>query len=196
MTPALARRAWTLFACAFLLVAIPRLAVADDVATRSAKRHFDKGEKLFALGKFDAALEEYQRAFDAKPIPAFLFNIGQCHRNLGDFDQAIFSFQKYLELSPDAANADAVRALIGDLQVKQERIAAQHAPTPATTTMIVQAPPPPPLPPTAPSTHPIYTRWWFWTGIGVLAAIGGGVAYEETRGGAPATALGNIVFGK
>ena len=42
-----------------------------------------------------------------------------------------------------------------------------------------------------------FPRWWFWTGIGVLAAGGGVVAYEVTRPqGPPSTNLGNIVFGK
>ena len=67
-------------------------------------------EKLFALGKFDDALDEYQKAFDAKPMPDFLFNIGQCYRNLGDYQQAIFSFKKYLKLEPDAPNASMSRS--------------------------------------------------------------------------------------
>src|SRR5689334_18866554 len=92
-----------------LAIAVPsRPAYADDPATRAARRHFERGEKQFALGKFDDALDEYQKAFDAKPLPAFLYNIGQCYRNLGDLDQAIFSFKKYLKLEPEADNKEAV----------------------------------------------------------------------------------------
>src|SRR3954471_6899646 len=104
-----------------LAVTVPSRAVrADDPATRAARRHFERGEKLFALGKFDEALEEYQTAFDAKPLPGFLYNIGQCYRNLGDLDQAIFSFKKYLKLQPDAENKDAVDRLIQDLEDQKE----------------------------------------------------------------------------
>src|SRR5580765_3001478 len=93
----------------FCFVAAPSRSVhAEDVQTRAAKRHFERGEKLFALGKFDEALEEYQKAFDAKPLPDFLYNIGQCYRNLSDYDQAIFSFKKYLNLQPNAADKDKV----------------------------------------------------------------------------------------
>src|SRR3954453_24118920 len=103
--------------CFLCFVALaPRPAFADDPATRSAKRHFERGEKLFALGKFDDALDEYQKAFDAKPIPDFLFNIGQCYRNLGDYDQAIFSFKKFLKLERDASNKEQVEKLIDDLE--------------------------------------------------------------------------------
>ena len=40
-----------------------RPAYAEDAITRTAKRYFANGEKLFALGKFDEALEQYQQAF-------------------------------------------------------------------------------------------------------------------------------------
>src|ERR1043165_2734994 len=104
-----------------LAVIAPSIARADDPATRAARRHYERGEKLFALGKFDEALDEYQEAFDAKPLPGFLYNIGQCYRNLGDYDQAIFSFKKYLKLEPDADNKDAVERLIQDLEDQKER---------------------------------------------------------------------------
>ncbi|HET9625915.1 MAG TPA: tetratricopeptide repeat protein, partial [Kofleriaceae bacterium] len=83
-----------------LLLLFGRVALADDAAMRESKRHFERGEKLYALTRFSEALDEYQKAFDAKPIPAFLFNIGQCYRNLGDYDAAIFSYRKYLKLAP------------------------------------------------------------------------------------------------
>src|SRR2546425_5930425 len=116
MTSALLR---LLAIASFCFVAAPARVHADDVQTRSAKRHFDRGETLFALAKFDQALEEYQKAFDAKPLPDFLYNIGQCYRNLGDYDQAIFSFKKYLNLKPDAPDKEKVDKLIEELEAKK-----------------------------------------------------------------------------
>jgi tetratricopeptide (TPR) repeat protein len=168
----------------------------DDAATREAKRHFERGEKLYALAKFSAALDEYQKAYDAKSIPALLFNIGQCYRNLGDYDAAIFSYRKYLKAEPDAANREQVEQLISDLEAKKEqsdsaRLGLLPPPTPAAQPQPAPAPPPPP------PSHPFYTRWWFWTGVVLVAGAAGGVTYEATRpSGAPNTALGNIVFGK
>src|SRR5262245_57184769 len=132
---------------------------ADDPATRAAHRHFERGEKLFALGKFDDALDEYQTAFDAKPLPGFLYNIGQCYRNLGDYDQAIFSFRKYLNLETDAPNKDAVERLIGELEEKKAQGDSQR---------FVRKPPKQP-------GKPIYTKWWFWTSIAAVVTVGGGV---------------------
>jgi tetratricopeptide (TPR) repeat protein len=166
-----------------LAVAVPSRPVrADDPATRAARRHFERGEKLFALGKFDEALEEYQSAFDAKPLPGFLYNIGQCYRNLGDLDQAIFSFKKYLKLDPEAQNKEAVEQLITELEEKKAKGDGEK---------FVKKPPKKKPPP-----EPLYTKWWFWTGVAVVGAAGGYGIYAATReDGPPMTDLGNIVFG-
>jgi tetratricopeptide (TPR) repeat protein len=164
-------------------VAIPsRAASADDPATRAARRHYERGEKLFALGRFDEALEEYQTAFDAKPLPGFLYNIGQCYRNLADYDQAIFSFKKYLNLEPDAPNREAVERLIEELEEKK----AQGESEKFIRKKQERADP------------PIYKKWWFWTGVGV-ALVGGTVGIYAASSGSspPGTSLGhNIDFGK
>ena len=165
-----------------LAVTVPsRSASADDPATRAARRHFERGEKLFALGKFDEALEEYQSAFDAKPLPGFLYNIGQCYRNLGDLEQAIFSFKKYLKLDPEAQNKESVEQLITELEEKKAKGDGEK---------FVKKPPKKAEPP-----KPLYTKWWFWTGVAVVGAGAGVGIYAATRqDGPPTTDLGNITF--
>ncbi len=186
-----------LLALCFTVLAA-RVATADDQALRTAKRHFERGEKLYALTKFSEALDEYQKAFDAKPIPDFLFNIGQCYRNLGEYDAAIFSYQKYLKLAPDAPNRDKVEQLISELEAKKDQSDTQRLGLVRTR----PAEPPTPTESSQPSgelspDRPVYKRWWFWTGIAVLGAGAGVATYEVTRShGPPMTSLGNIVFGK
>lgn len=168
--------------CVTMLLA--RVASAEDPETRSAKRHFDRGQKLFTLGKFDEALDEYQKAYDASPLPDFLYNIGQCHRNLGDYEQAIFSFKRFLQLDPEAPNREKVEIIIDELEDKLERQGAKKR----------NEPPPPP--PHAEGT-PVYKKWWFWTGVAVVGVAGGVGIYAATRpAGPPDTNLGNIVFTK
>ena len=169
-------------------LASARVAHADDPAMRAAKRHYERGQKLFALQKFDDALEQYQKAYDAKPIPDFLFNIGQCHRNLGDYEAAIFSFKRYLKLDPETANREKVEQLIADLEEKQ---AASDAKRLGLRKERRDRSPPP-------ADDPVYKKWWFWTGVVVVGGAAGGLGYYvSTRGGPPDTSLGrNIVFGK
>ena len=173
---------------AIALVAGVRPAAADDAATRAAKQHFARGEKLYALARFTEALDEYQAAFDAKPIPDFLFNIGQCYRNQGDYAAAIFSYRKYLRLAPDAPNREQVEALITDLEAKQQSSDAKRM------GLGPRERDPKPAPPS--EDAPIYKRWWFWTGVVVIGAGAGVGVYELRRPSAPSTSLGNIVFGK
>jgi tetratricopeptide (TPR) repeat protein len=182
-----------------VLAGVPRAAFAEDVATRTAKRHFDRGEKLYTLGKFDEALDEFQKAYDAKPIAAFLFNIGQCHRGLGDYESAIFSYKKYLELAPDAPNRDKVEKLISELEDKQSKGDAHKMGMDRPTRPPPVADPPPPDPAQPPisiehhESAPVYKKWWFWTGVAVVSVAAGFGVYEATHNaGAPGTDLGNI----
>jgi tetratricopeptide (TPR) repeat protein len=180
-------------------VAPVRVAYAQDAAMKTAKKHYERGQKLFALQKFDEALEQFQMAFDAKPIPDFLFNIGQCHRNLGNYEAAIFSFKRYLKLDPDASNREKVEDLITQLE---EKVAAEEAEKQRLEKEKDQEkplPPPPPItePPPKTSGSPFYKKWWFWTGVVVVGAAGGAGYYMATAGGPPDTSLGrNIVFGR
>ena len=52
----------------------------------AAKAAFIEGERNFQLGKFDAAIEAYERAFGLDPQPAFLFNIALSHRRQYEID--------------------------------------------------------------------------------------------------------------
>ncbi len=179
----------------FLLAAVSALvallmlvghAAAEDAATKRARKAHDKGEKLFALGRFDEALTAYEDAYDAKPLPGFLFNIGQCHRNLGDLDAAIFSFEKYLELAPEADNHDAVVELIDELEAQKQREADERR------DRKLQAEPKP-KPETA--RRPLYKKWWFWGAVAVGAGAAAGGTYWLLRDdGVPDTDLGHVVF--
>jgi tetratricopeptide (TPR) repeat protein len=168
------------------IAAAPRVARADDLATRTARRHFDKADKLFALGRFDEALEQYQKAFDARPIPDFLFNIGQCYRNLNDFDSAIFSFRKFLTLDPETPRRADVEQLIDELEAKKARAEVLERDRRLERQRSEQ-----------PARKPITKRWWFWAGVAAVAGGGGGAIYLLTRDdGVPSTDLGNINFPK
>jgi len=152
-----------------------RVAHAEDPATKSAKRHFDRGQKLFNLGKFDEALEEYQQAYEAKEIPAILFNIGQCYRNLGDYEAAIFSFKKYLKLEPDADNREQVEEYIEELETEEEKGNSKKFKLDKKKDEdSVQ------------TGTPVYKKWWFWTGVAVVGVAGGYGIYAATRTEAPA----------
>jgi hypothetical protein len=180
--------------CALIALVLGiRGARAEDAATRDAKKHYAKGDKLFALGKFDQALVEFEAAYEAKPLPKLLFNIGQAHRNLDHYDQAIFAFRKYLREVPDADNREAVEKLIDDLEARQaaaeerERERQAELDRERERELARQRA-------ARGSAKPIYTRWWFWGGLAAVAGAGAGGYLLLRDDGLPSTDLGNVVF--
>ncbi len=148
----------------------------DPLVTR-AKVLFQQAEVHFSVGEFARALDLYKDAYKTKPLPGFLFNIGQCHRNLGRCDQALFFYRQYLLRASDPPNRAEVERLIEIC----ER-AAKPATRPATVPVArVVRPPPatralPPDPPPPPPRQGIRPAW-FWTGVALsVALLGTGVA--------------------
>ena len=71
-----------------------RVAEAADApgGDRPGRVLFEQAEAKFNVGRFEEAVVDYQAAYDVEPLPAFLFNIGQCYRNLGNYERAQFFY--------------------------------------------------------------------------------------------------------
>jgi len=155
-----------------------------------AKRHFYRGQRLFDLRRFKQALAEYEKAYEAKQLPAFLFNIGQCYYNLGDFESALFSYRRFLTLSPNTPKRRAVEKLIVklELELEESRKAARKKQNGGIEPI--------------PVVHkrrakPVYKKWWFWTGLAVVGAASAAAIVAATSGsGLPGSDLGNLDFSK
>lgn len=74
-----------------------------------ARAHLALGRQYYAEGAYGKAGEEFEKAFGARPVPAFQYNAGIAHERDGNFPRAIAHFQRYLDLAPDVADADAIR---------------------------------------------------------------------------------------
>lgn len=192
--------------CALIALAPSRPASAAPSPTQAnrarAKALFERAEKTYYLGHFEEARKLYAKAYKAAPLPGFLYNIGQCHRMLKQYEKAIFFYKGYLQAT-DASNQKVVRRLIQTLEKKLAREAARRAlPARRAPPAATRATPPPYMPsqPPAPET-PLVRRWWFWTAIGggtalVIAAVLGGVLGARASGSegasAPGTSLGTL----
>ena len=87
-----------------------------DAPVERAKTLFSQGNQHFNLGEFEQALKLYTHAYRIKPLPGFLFNIAQCHRKLGHFQEAITTYQSFLVTHPDASNRSVVESLMKEAQ--------------------------------------------------------------------------------
>lgn len=179
----------------------------DQDVSAEARYHFERGKALFEVGNFRKALREYTKAYELLPLPGLLFNIGQCHRNIGEKQKAIFTFRLYLQKKPNASNRAAVEALIRDLQTPSDN--AFETENDASSLPGYN------LPDRAgqkgtrydqqddqllfdlsdkrrsgrerrtrkPKATPFYKSWWFWTGVAAVVAGGtvGTVLYFRAR---------------
>ncbi|RKI63811.1 tetratricopeptide repeat protein [Corallococcus sp. AB049A] len=107
-----------------LALGTPSLAVAAEdpavtAAEDAAREKFSEGNLAYDLGEFDRALKAFSEAYRLKPLPAFLFNIAQCHRQLNNPSRAAFFYRRYLALSQgEPANADVARELSAEMETK------------------------------------------------------------------------------
>jgi len=173
-----------------VLAATPSSAEITEAAKAEARVHFQRGKAAFELGRFAEALQAYEQAYKLAPLPGFLFNIGQCHRNLDNFDKAIFSFRLYLRKLPAAPNRKAVQILIHELEQKSEdarqRQAALRTKIPTYHPVRPRITDPDPRPLRPPPPVPFYKKWWFWVPVSVVVVGAASVStYFAVRPGDP-----------
>jgi len=186
-----------------------RMGNARSDARAQAKAQVKKGQLDYKLARFEEALADYSRAYELYPAPALLFNLGQCHRNLKNYERAIFFFEGYLReqprIDPDqrALTEDLIaesRAALDRQNAEARAAAARFAPPPRASLSARQ---PATVPArltlrSQPTTSagspmvmavdhgrpsqdtPVTHRWWFWTAIVGTALAAGAAAYYAT----------------
>ncbi|MCP3136139.1 tetratricopeptide repeat protein [Pyxidicoccus xibeiensis] len=199
-----------LSASSWLLVVVPLL-TASAAAPRpkpgtaagkqedpkaAARVLFEYAQREYDLGNFEDALGGYSEAYRLMPAPALLFNIGQCHRQLGQYERAAFFYRRYLALEPDSPDAALVKDLIQTMEAKQAALEPAPSGTPVTPAPGELTVPltPEATPAVKASSGPAFLRsGWFWAGVGVVAA-GATTAVLLTRSSDPRPTLGTVTL--
>ncbi|MEO6951148.1 MAG: tetratricopeptide repeat protein [Polyangia bacterium] len=187
------------------------LASARAQQNSEARVHFDRATSAFALGRFDDAALEYEKAFDLKPDPALLYDAAQSHRKAGNKHRALLLFQNYLRVyGHEAKNRGEVSRTVADLKAAIARDGTTEDPprvaepvvtpvpvqpqpvvvaTPQAAVVLVEAPTPPPR-------KPLVKKAWFWGVVaGSVVVVGGAVALGVILGSTthdPGATLGGI----
>jgi tetratricopeptide (TPR) repeat protein len=184
----------------------------------SGLAEFERGNEFFGAGEYDLALPYFQKAYELSGRrPSTIRALAQCERALGMYDEAIAHFQEYLETDPEeAAQIEKTLELLEEARQKKRKkeAAANPAPPPPPPPEVeepgaphvtdVAAAPPPAPPPPAIATEVTEAEegsgvgWTIlWIGLGVAAAVGGGVALgfalsgtEDPYGGTTDRVLG------
>lgn len=174
-----------------VLLLLPRPSRADE--TSAARASYESATRHYNVAEYEEALQDFKDGYRLKPDPAFLYNIGQCHRMLGHVDEALALYKSYLREAPEAKNRGEVERKIDELQAQRAAVAASPPPTSmelgqapgsrATTTS-------PGLDLTASNigsrdltgSRPVYREWWFWTAAAAVAAGAAiSIGYFATR---------------
>jgi tetratricopeptide (TPR) repeat protein len=169
---------------AALLVA-GRAKGAQEGAT-TPKALYEEGVTDYNLGHYAQALASFEHGYRIRRDPAFLFNIGQCNRQLHRYEEAEQAYRAYLrETNVPPETREQVQKLITEMH---SAIAEQRAKTPEAATLPTVTPPPASVAVASPSGAPsvAITRpapkhrrnvpAWILGGVGIAAvAIGGGL---------------------
>ena len=120
----------------------------------------------------------------------WLYNQGRCYEQNGQNNLAATRFREYLRKAENlpAMDAEAINLRIKELE---RQASGRTAPAPTVINLVQPAAPHPidpaaakpivadrsaelfsPSQPPPPAQAPVYKRWWFWTGIGVVVAGG------------------------
>jgi tetratricopeptide (TPR) repeat protein len=100
----------------------------SEQAQSQARQKYTEGNTAYAQGDFHQALVDFTQAYQLAPLPGFLFNVAQCHRQLGAFERAAFYYRRYLALSEkEPANAPMVKGLIAEMDARASKEAAGRA---------------------------------------------------------------------
>jgi tetratricopeptide (TPR) repeat protein len=146
-------------------------------AKQEAKARFTAGQSHYNLNEFSEALREFKEAYRLLPDPVFLYNLGQCERQLGHAEEAIRFYRSFLREQPKAPNRQEVLNKISELEESLKNKPAEPdkaiapppplepaKPVPATVPPPAVAPPPSPPPgasvtiapaPSLPATPPV-----------------------------------------
>jgi tetratricopeptide (TPR) repeat protein len=136
-----------------------RAAEAPHDAKQEAKARFVAGQSHYNLNEFPEALREFKEAYRLYPDPVFLYNLGQCERQLGHLDEAIRFYRTFLREQPKAPNRQEVLKKIEEMEASLKAKPSEDdkgtAPPPAIEPPGPAKPGlPPPAPPVAPAVAP------------------------------------------
>ncbi|PSM31883.1 chalcone isomerase family protein [Haliangium sp. UPWRP_2] len=87
----------------------------DEELKQKVKKLFEDGMVQYDLRRFDVAITLFEKAFETRPDPVFLYNIAQAHRMAGRPAEAAAFYRNFLRKAPDAPNAADVKGWIAQL---------------------------------------------------------------------------------
>jgi len=87
-----------------------------------AEKDIEVGQHYMHIGDYDAAIDRFQDAIEAKPGYAIPFRyLGEAQEKKGQKKQAIKSYQRYLDLYPHAEDGSKIKKKLEKLYKEVEK---------------------------------------------------------------------------
>jgi tetratricopeptide (TPR) repeat protein len=121
---------------AFAVTMTARDAAAQSPEWARAKAAFDAAQAAYVGGRYDDAISNFQRAYDARRSPLFLYNIGAAYQMKGkqsadaaDLERAAEFYKRYIAEDPQASDKAEVEQTIVTLEDESKRLKALPPPS-------------------------------------------------------------------
>lgn len=120
--------------CLCFAFAVPTTALGAPRSKKEAaeaKLLFETGKKAYNVGDFAKSIADWKKGYELSGDALFLFNMAQAHRQLKQYEPALFLYRAYLRELPNAPNSADVQQRIE--QLEQLLAKAQQPPNEAIT---------------------------------------------------------------
>jgi hypothetical protein len=124
-----------------------------------ARAYVEKATAEYALNKYAAAAENFEKAFELKPDPALLYNAAQSYRLAGNKERALALYESFLRVYPKEKKRAEIESHIQQLRsaIEHDRAASTSPPYGTAPVAIGSGDAhaaPPAVPPPAPTAPP------------------------------------------
>ncbi len=142
------------------------------------KEHYERGVIYYKSGQYHKAIEEFQSAYEARPRPMLLFNLGQAHRKIGHPQESLDLYERFLREDPQTDLRAETESYMTEVRAEMERQRKtddrQEPPRSPDPVSAAVAQPPPPISqvPQGPR-RPFRIAKWVLAGAGLLAIAAG-----------------------
>ena len=107
------RTALALAASSALLAAPLSSAFADK---DKSVEIYKSAKKKYNLGEFEAAIALFKEAYDEFEAPAYLYNIAQAYRQLGNCKKSLFFYERFLAEKPGSDQEATIKGYVAELE--------------------------------------------------------------------------------
>jgi tetratricopeptide (TPR) repeat protein len=111
-----------------LTLALPARAGEESSVNERVRNVAHDGQSAYEAGRYGEAIKFFQVAYGLLPRSALIFNLAQCHRQLGHPNEASVLLRAFLRTGPTGANALLAARLLVEMENQLQKKAKRGEP--------------------------------------------------------------------